>query len=364
MAGFHPIRCLCRCAFYLQLHRLMRYLYKKKIIILMYHGFTDKEVHGTIEDSQGLRLNVKKFRLQVEYLKKYYNVISLDQLIDHYTNSAKLPSNPVVITIDDGYKSSYALAYPIIKQFGVPAAIFLTADFINKKEMLWHDRVEYAVNMTKANSFNLKIGKEELFLDLRNSDSKKMCSREIVTKLKSMPQELIGEIIESLEAGLGQKLSLDNDMPEIYRPLEWDEILEMINSGIISIGSHTCGHVILTRCSPEIREKELFLSKQVIENKTGLNCKLFCYPNGGIGDFDYQTKKLLKEFGYSCGLTAIDGINDAHSDIFELKRLSVDSREDLIAFIMMLSGIFKFFSDMKQSMLNISTAIKCPARGS
>lgn len=356
MAGFHPIRCLCRCAFYLRLHRLMRYLCRKKIIILMYHGFTDRGVHETIEDSQGLRLNVKKFRLQVEYLKKYYNVISLDQLIGHYANGTKPPSNSVVITIDDGYESSYALAYPILKQFGVPAAIFLTTDFINKKEMLWHDRVEYAVNMTKSNSFNLKICKEELFLDLRDSNSKKIYSREIITKLKSMPQELMGEIIESLEAGLGQKLSLDNDMPEIYRPLEWDEILEMIKSGIILIGSHTCGHVILTRCSPEIGEKELFLSKRVIENKTGLNCRLFCYPNGGIGDFDYKTKKLLKESGYSCGLTAVDGINDAHSDVFELKRLSVDSREDLIIFIMTLSGIFKFFLDIKQ-------AIKCPARG-
>lgn len=347
MAKFNVIRYLCICAFYLQLHRLMRYLRRKKIIILMYHGFTD----GIVCEGSP-HLNVKKFRSQIQYLKKYYNIISLDQLIEHCTNGAKLAPNSVVITIDDGYKSSYALAYPVLKQFNVPASFFITTDFIDKKEMLWTDRIEYAINMTKSNSFNLKIDKDMLFLDFRDSDSKNVYCRKIIAKLKLIPQESMEEIIQSLERGLGQKLSLDNAIPEIYRPLEWDEALKMIKSGIISIGSHTCTHIILTRCSPERKKKELFLSKQAIENKTGLSCRLFCYPNGGTGDFDYRTKESLKESGYSCGLTTVDGINDAHSDVFELKRLSVDNREDQTMFIMTLSGIFKFFLNTKQAILN------------
>lgn len=364
MARFKPVRCLCMCAFYLQLYRLMRYLYRKKIIILMYHGFTDKKVHEGIENNQGLHLDIEKFKSQIEYLKKYYNIISLNQLIQHYSNGMKLPANPVVITIDDGYKSSYTLAYPILKQFSAPATIFLVTDFINKKEMLWVDRIEYAINMTKSSSFSLKIGKDTSFFDLRDNNSKEIHYRRIQKELKLIPQESIGKIIESLERGLGQKLSIDKDIAEIYRPLGWKEVLEMIKSGIISIGSHTCTHVVLTRCSPERMKKELFLSKQVIENKTGLSCRLFCYTNGQIGDFDYRTKKLLKELGYSCGLTTVAGMNDAYSDVFELKRLSVDNRDDLIVFIMTLSGILKFFLDIKQSILNISTAIKCHTRGS
>ena len=294
--------------------------------------------------------------MQIECLKKYYNVISLDQLIDHYANGTKPPSNSIVITIDDGYKSNYTLAYSVLKEFNVPAAVFLTTDFIDKKEMLWVDRIEYAINRTKRDNFSLKIDKDTLSFDFRDDNAKKICYVELITRIKLMSQKSIREIIESLECSLGQKLSLDNDMPEIYRPLEWDQILEMIKSGIISVGSHTCGHVILTRCSPERSKKELFLSKQVIENRTGLNCRLFCYPNGGIGDFNYQTKKSLKELGYSCGLTTVAGINDAHSNVFELKRLSVDSREDLIIFIMTLSGVLKFFLDIRQSMRNIQEA--------
>ena len=126
----------------------------------MYHGFTDKRVYEGIENSQGMHLNIEKFKLQIEYLKKYYNVISLYRLIEHYADGAKLPPNPIVITIDDGYRSNYTLAYPILKQFNVPAAIFIPTDFIDKKEMLWHDRVKYAINKTKSPSFDLKIGNE------------------------------------------------------------------------------------------------------------------------------------------------------------------------------------------------------------
>lgn len=358
MAKFHPIRCLCIGAFYLQLHRLMRYLNRDKIIILMYHGFTDRGVHEGIENALGLHLNIKKFKLQIEYLKKYYNIISLDQLIGHCAGDAKLAPNSVVITIDDGYKSNYALAYPILKQFGVPATIFPTADFIDKKEMLWIDRIEYAINMAKPDSFSLKIDKDILFFNSQDDDLKKSALREIVMKLKSMPHESREEIVENLERSLGQKLSMHKDIPEIYRPLEWNDILEMTKSGIISIGSHTLTHAILTRCSSERRKKELSLSKQLIEDKTGLNCRSFCYPNGGIGDFDCETKKLLKELGYSCGLTTVAGMNDAHSDVFELKRLSVDvdNEEDLIIFIMTLSGMLKFFLGIKQSILKRKNA--------
>ena len=347
---------LLTCLFYLQIHKLMRYLHRRKTIILMYHGFTnnDKRINKGIENYQGKHLDFKIFRTQVAYLKKYYNVISLGQLIEHYTSGTRIPNNSVVITIDDGYESNYTLAYPILKEFDVPATISLTTNFIDNKELQWVDRVEYAINMTKSHSLKLEVGNDILSFNLRDDNSKMACHKKIRLKLKSVPQELIPEIIESLEHSLGQKLTVGENTPDIYRPLEWHEVLEMIKSGIISIGSHTCTHVIMTLCRPENMKAQLSLSKQLIEKKTGLNCRLFCYPNGAAGYFDGRTKNLLKELGYSCGLTTIDGMNDKHSDVFELKRIAAGSTKgDLILFIMTLSGIVKFLSDTKQSILNI-----------
>ena len=295
----------------------MRYLHRKKIIILMYHGFTDTENKG-IKNCLGLHLDINKFREQMEYLDKYYNVISLEQLVNYYNNiqGYRLPPNPIVITIDDGYKSNYTLAYPVFKQFNIPATIFIATNFVDKKETLWVD----------------KIGMDETIEDNAHYYA-------LINKIKSTPQEKIGEELKHLKT--------PSNIPEIYKPLEWRDIKEMIKSRLITIGDHTCSHSILTHCKSETMEKEISLSKKVIEDNTMIPCRLFSYPNGSVGDFNAETKALLKKSGYSCALTTIEGMNDKYSDVFELKRFGVDNREDLIMFIMTLSGVLQFFMNMR-----------------
>ena len=164
--------------------------------------------------------------------------------------------------------------------------------------------------------------------------------------MKRLPSELRQEIIESLERGLGQELLMYNDMPQIYHPLEWHEILRMTNSGLISIGSHTCSHAVLPQCSPENKKRELYLSRQLIEKRTGLSCNYFSYPHG---EFDGPTKNLLRKLGYLCGITTAEEMNDKSSDVFELKRLSIMTRGNLIEFAMIISGVTKLLSDIKQA---------------
>jgi peptidoglycan/xylan/chitin deacetylase (PgdA/CDA1 family) len=49
-----------------------------------------------------------------------------------------LPPKSVVITIDDGYRSSYEVAYPILKKYGFPATVFLYSDFVGASDaMTW-----------------------------------------------------------------------------------------------------------------------------------------------------------------------------------------------------------------------------------
>lgn len=346
------LKYLSKFLFFSQLYRISRYLHKRKVIILAYHGFTNKKIHHGIENVQGLHINADKFKSQIEYLKKHYNIISLEQLAKFYTDGIKLPNNSVVITIDDGYKSTYTLAYPILKQLNVPTTIFPSTNFIDKKEVLWIDRIEYAISKTKADNLKLHIGKEILSFDFPNPDSKETCYKAIFPKLKLIPQESRADIIENLEFSLEQKLSITSATTDIYHSLEWGEIREMTMNRLISAGSHTCSHIILTRSTPENIEKELSLSKQIIENQTKMTCSSFCYPNGETGDFNHETKELLKKSGYSCGLTSVWGINNKNSDIFELKRYCISRKHDLIIFIIILSGTLNFLKNIKNSLIN------------
>lgn len=298
----------------------------------MYHGFTDQTHHEGIENSQGKHVQIQKFRDQVKFLKENYNVVSLDRVIDSLSKGQKLPSWPVVLTFDDGYRSNYSLAYPILKEFGILATIFLTTSFIESREWLWTDRVEYAVNK------NPSVG----------SESKRMQDQKIRLELKNMRQELRNEMVEDLE--LRQRVSLSDELhpPEIYRPLSWSEVQEMTQDGLISIGNHTHTHVILTRCDLQTIKEELRLSAEILEKRTGILSSAFCYPNGETGDFNEQTKALLKEFGYAGALTTIPGFNNQDSDPFELKRFGVNNHMNRSEFLMTLCGFKKILSDLKQ----------------
>lgn len=335
---------LLKILYLLQLHRLARYLCRDKIIILMYHGFTPGYDRGGIENYRYKHIRIDQFRLQLEHLKKHYNVISLKELVAHYSAGTSPPPYAVVITIDDGYRSNYSLAYPLFKQFNVPAAIFLTTDFIDRKSALWPDRIEYALNNTSRETLGPFLDSESFDLSTRNA--KIAADIKIRARLKNMPRADRLKIIEKIEAGLGQKLRPDGECPEIYQPLEWDEIREMEASGLVAFGSHTCSHPILPRCDRRNIERELALSRQRIEQNTSTGCTLFCYPNG---DFNDLTTRLVKEIGYTCALTTLEGMNNSSSDRYLLKRTGIMLPGGRAEFALTVTGITRFVIDIKHS---------------
>ncbi|MBI5243311.1 MAG: polysaccharide deacetylase family protein [Elusimicrobia bacterium] len=320
--------------FSLRLDEPLRHWHRKDAVILMYHGFTDKPAHEGIENFQANRLHVAKFREQIVYLKQRHAVIPLERLLDHLAGGARVPNYSVVIAIDDGYRSVYTLAYPILKGSGVPASVFPATEFVEHKVPLWPDRVEYALERTSLKEARLEAGGRELQLVLSGRDSRKAAAVALGRELKTMPEPRRSEALKQIEHRLGQKLRIDAETPEIYRPLEWDDIREMAQSGLVSIGSHGHTHTILTHCGMEGARSELSLSKRMLEEKVGKPCTLFCYPNGWLGDFDDGTKRLLKESGYRCGLTTLPGFTRAKSDAYELRRFGTDNNDRLSNFKM------------------------------
>jgi hypothetical protein len=101
--------------------------YAKETIIpiLDYHNFTTKE-------SSSYKINIVKFEKQMDYLATHnYSVISLSELLAGL-KAGQLPPKPVIITIDDGFKSTYTLAYPVLKKYNFPATLFIYTNFIEK----------------------------------------------------------------------------------------------------------------------------------------------------------------------------------------------------------------------------------------
>ena len=99
------------------------------VSVLCYHRF------GT----RGSRLNVTAaaFEAQMEYLARNgYNVIPLSRLATFLDGREALPPKTVVITIDDGYRSAFEIAWPILRKYGFPATVYLYSDFVGAGDAL------------------------------------------------------------------------------------------------------------------------------------------------------------------------------------------------------------------------------------
>ena len=94
--------------------------------ILAYHGIT-------ADGRKCSRVSVTKkaFTRQMAYLKdKGFTVIGFDDLISFMKGRRSLPKKSVIITIDDGFRSSYDIAFPILREYGYEATVFVYTDFI------------------------------------------------------------------------------------------------------------------------------------------------------------------------------------------------------------------------------------------
>jgi peptidoglycan/xylan/chitin deacetylase (PgdA/CDA1 family) len=68
-----------------------------------------------------------------------YRVVSLSDLLDFISYRRSLPKKSVVITIDDGYRSAYSIAFPILKRYEFTATLFIYTDFVgvSKTAITW-----------------------------------------------------------------------------------------------------------------------------------------------------------------------------------------------------------------------------------
>jgi peptidoglycan/xylan/chitin deacetylase (PgdA/CDA1 family) len=103
------------------------------VTILCYHRFGPNKSRMVITPED--------FEAQMAYLQKNgYRVIPLSSIHSFLKGEAALPQRAVVITIDDGYRSSYHFAYPILKKYNFPATLFVYSDFIGSRDALgWNE---------------------------------------------------------------------------------------------------------------------------------------------------------------------------------------------------------------------------------
>jgi len=162
----------------------------------------------------------ENFERQIKYLLKRFNSVSAE---DYFSGGSKDISGSLLITFDDGYADNLWHAMPVLKKLGIKPVIFLTVNYIGKKE--------------------------------------------IFSRYKDKEKD---------------------------RFLDWGEVKEMSAEGVV-FGSHSLSHPHLPQIDGNSLRNEVAGSKKEIEDRTGRESAIFCYP---YGDFNERVIDAVEKAGY------------------------------------------------------------------
>jgi len=109
--------------------------------ILMYH-YIDALPKNYDRVTYNLTVTPTNFRQQMDYLRDNgYHAITFDDLRLYFNGVRPLPSRPVVITIDDGYRDLYTNAFPVLQAHDFTAVAYIVTSFVNRPRYVTSDMI-------------------------------------------------------------------------------------------------------------------------------------------------------------------------------------------------------------------------------
>ncbi len=305
---------------------VFRFLNRSKLLILMYHRFSEGEEYG--------KTSRKTFETHLKYLTNNYKIISLTEAVAHLSGSGEMPTRTAVLTIDDGYRDVYDVAFPILRLFDLPATLYVVTGFLDKQCWIWTDKARYLLTETKNERLSFAVVEKIFDEELGDKNSRLALAGKVNSELKKLP-DLEKDIVLSDLAKL-LSVPLDDVPPSEFGPISWDQAREMAAAGI-EIGSHTVNHPILTNIDADALAEELSVSRTVLAGQLQTDKLHFCYPNGNVSQ---RERDAAESAGYASAVTTEIRICERADDRFLLPR--IDAEPEIERLIQSTSGFDAF----------------------
>lgn len=310
--------------------------------ILMLHRVLPDDLRDKHTFNRGLAITPSFLEESILFLKnRGYQFISLDDLTKALHHDVKLNSKFVCLTLDDGYRDNLIYGLPIFKKYRVPVTIYVTNCFPNHSAHLWwywlEEKIENESNFTfkeKEYSWQSEADKLKVYNELR-----------VIFKNSSLE-----EITEA--AAIFFNKSKDRIIEETAAlALSWEEIKEINQDELVSIGAHTLNHLSLKNIqSLEVLKKEILDSKAEIELKLNERIKHFAYPYGGKEDAGIREFILAREAGFDTSTMNYPGniFIEHRTAMMTLPRYPLGNSVSNERFEHYLNGIYHFGSNQFQ----------------
>jgi len=306
-----------------------------KISVVMYHYVRDLS-QSSFPNIKGL--NTKEFLNQIDYFKKNYNFVTINDCISALNAGElnKLPTNSMLLTFDDGFIDHYDTVFPILVKNKIQGTFFPPA-----KPVLEHIVLDtHKIHFLLASNSNTNDLIQDIFKKLdSNRKEYKLNSNEYYFKKLAVPSRFDNKEVIFI------KRLLQNELPEILRSkiihelftitVNSDEVYfskklymseqhlkEMISENMF-IGGHGYDHYWLEKLNYSDQKNEIDLTIRFLK-KIGAEYKdwVMCYP---YGSYNNETLRILKANGCKLSFTTIPGIsNFIESNKFELERFDTN----------------------------------------
>jgi peptidoglycan/xylan/chitin deacetylase (PgdA/CDA1 family) len=247
------------------------------------------------------------FRKCVDEIAAAHEVVPLDELA-----SDPVRRHSCAVTFDDGLRSVAEIAHPVLRERGLPYAVFVCTDVLTGGPVPWFLRLAHLVDQLTIE--HVTSAWEGLGKGTRDT-------RALISVLKQVPVTSLLESVTALENRYGIS---PPDPSALF--LSADEVRKFAADGV-TIGSHTHRHAILSVLPADEQRYEVDESAKVIEGLIGGRPTTFAYPNGSTLDYNEATRSLVAASGFRVAVTTNQRCLGAADDPLALPRIGLGNRD-------------------------------------
>jgi peptidoglycan/xylan/chitin deacetylase (PgdA/CDA1 family) len=282
-------------------------------LILGYH-----RISSTPRDAYQVCVSPENFGEHLHALRKYTRPISLFELVNHLKHGS-LPKKSVAITFDDGYADNLYNAKPLLEKFEIPATVFVCTGYTGRE--FWWDELEWLVTSTRSDPHALRLNAGAIPFKWdqpatsteENPEIHRQFRRTLYELLLSLDVEDQNHAMDQIRTWAG----VSSDEISMPRAMKQDELLQLVDGGLVELGAHTRHHPMLPQLSFERQKEEIDSSKKDLDALLGKQIQGFAYPNGRA---TADAKRIVREAGFAYACTSLHDVVGPGSDMYELTR--------------------------------------------
>ena len=316
---------------YTGIFALCRWLTRGKIRILAYHGIWLGDNHY----GNFLYISAEKFSDRMQKIKKMgLPVMGLDEALDA-RDKGELPACPVVITIDDGWYSTYLHMLPVLEKYNFPATLYLTTYYSEKQLPVYNVLIQYIMATTTETVLGAGVlgGSNDEIIDLSNVEKRQQATIKLQSFADNLGAGSRDTFVQKIAVSLGINYAKIIE-EKWFHLVSSDQVVDLDFRGV-DVQLHTHRHRISID-GVDCLEQELIDNRLQLEPLTRRPLKHFCYPSGV---YNKAVWPILKANGIFSATTTETGLVGKQCSLYELPRILDGEQVSDLEFEAELSGV-------------------------